>query len=114
MHDIGSREAAPATFKSFTDRFGELGRLWEETARAVDQVGPLDTKTRELIKLGIALGMFHETAARSHVRRATEAGASREELEQAVLLAATVAGFPRAVAGWRWLNEALADAEKGR
>ena len=112
QRDIGSRQHAPEPFRAFTERFGDLGRLWEEVARAVDRTGPLDTRTRELVKLGIALGNFHETAARSHIRRAVAAGASREEVEQAVLLSATTCGLPRAVAGWQWVREAL--DERGR
>ena len=104
---IGSRDAAPDTFKAFTDRHGEIAGLWERLAQAVDKAGPLDTKARELVKLGIAVGQFHETAARSHIRRATAAGASRAELEQVALLSATMCGLPRAVAGWQWIDEEL-------
>ena len=68
-------------------------------------------KTRELVKLGIAVGANHETAARSHIRRATAAGAGRDELKQVVLLAATMCGLPRTVAGWQWLDE---DSETSR
>ena len=111
MSDLGSREHAPATFKAFTELHSDLARLWEELARTVDHAGPLDTKTRELVKLGIAVGANHETAARSHIRRATAAGAGRDELKQVVLLAATMCGLPRTVAGWQWLDEELRDKQ---
>jgi alkylhydroperoxidase/carboxymuconolactone decarboxylase family protein YurZ len=90
QQSIGSRDAAPDTFKAFTDKYGEIAGLWENLAQAVDKTGPLDAKARELVKLGIAVGQFHETAARSHIRRATAAGAARAELEQVVLLSATM------------------------
>jgi 4-carboxymuconolactone decarboxylase len=108
---IGSRDAAPDTFKAFTDKHGEIAGLWEKLAQAVDRTGPLDAKARELVKLGIAVGQFHETAARSRIRRATAAGASRAELEQVVLLSATMCGLPRAVAGWQWIEAELRRTE---
>jgi alkylhydroperoxidase/carboxymuconolactone decarboxylase family protein YurZ len=39
------------------------------------------------------------------VRRATEAGASEAEIEQAIVLAMNTVGFPRTVAAWSWAHE---------
>ena len=50
----------------------------------MDGVGPLDAKAKALVKIGICVGAGLESALRSHVRRAGEAGASREEIEQAI------------------------------
>ena len=100
----GDRDAAPPTFKSFTDRYGRVADLWQALAQEIDRCGPLDTRLRELVKFGIAVGQFHETAGRSHIRRALAAGASRPELEQVALLSATMCGLPRAVAGWQWIE----------
>ena len=40
---------------------------------AVAEAGPLDAKTRELIKIGIAIGSAQEGATHSHVRKALDA-----------------------------------------
>jgi alkylhydroperoxidase/carboxymuconolactone decarboxylase family protein YurZ len=69
---------------------------------AAENAGPLDRRTCELIRMGIALGAGQETSFHSHVRRALEHGARREEIEQAIVLAMTTCGFSRAVAGWKW------------
>lgn len=103
----GAGREAPATFRAFIERFPELKEAHEAIGRATDGAGPLDAKTRHLVKMGIALGAGLESAFRSHVRRARENGASRAEIEQAVLLAMNTVGLPRTVMGWQWAGEQL-------
>ena len=95
----------PGTFKRFVAKYPALGKAHEEVARAAQAAGPLDKKTCELVKIGISLGAGLESALKSHIRRALEAGASREEVEQAILLAMNTVGFPRMVAAWSWAQE---------
>lgn len=100
-------ENLPGTYKAFVAKFPEIGKAHEAVAAAVESYGPLDRKTRELIKIGICVGASLESATRSHVRRALEAGASEAEIEQAVVLAVNTCGFPRTVAAWRWAREQI-------
>jgi len=95
----------PQTYLAFVSRFPKVAKAHEDTAKAVDALGALDAKTCALIKIGISLGAGLESAVRSHVRRAREAGASDVEIEQAILLAMTTCGFPRTVAAWKWAQE---------
>lgn len=92
----------PGTYKAFVGKFPEIRGAQGTIAQAVASYGPLDSKTRELIKIGIAVGAGLETSTRSHVRRALEQGASESEIEQAVLLAVTTCGFSRTVMAWQW------------
>ena len=107
-----SNDAAklPGTYQAFITRFPKLGDTHETIAEAVAEVGPLDEKTRELIKIGISLGAGLDSAVRSHVRKAMRAGATEAEIEQAILLGMNTVGFPRTVAGWSW---ARAQIERG-
>jgi alkylhydroperoxidase/carboxymuconolactone decarboxylase family protein YurZ len=73
----------------------------------VDKKGPLNRKTCELIKLGISIGAGLMSATQSHARRARQEGASLVEIEQAILLTMTTCGFPRTVAAWQWVRQAL-------
>lgn len=100
-----SGKRPPKTFLSFIERFPAIGKAHETTARAVDKAGPLGRKHCALIKIGISIGAGLESATRSHVRRAMEHGATRAEIEQAILLAMNTCGFPRTVAAWQWANE---------
>ena len=95
----------PPTFREFVARFPELGAAHESVARAVERAGPLDPKTLALVKIGISLGAGLESAVRSHVRRAIRHGATRQEVEQAILLGMNTVGFPRTVAAWSWAAE---------
>lgn len=107
MTDQTSRQPSepPATFRRFVAKFPALGAAHESVAKAVDAAGPLDRKTCELIKIGLSIGAGLETAVRSHVRRATEHGATEAEIEQAILLAMNTLGLPRTVAAWKWLHQ---------
>jgi 4-carboxymuconolactone decarboxylase len=92
----------PNTFRQFVSRFPEIVDCHENMAKAVDETGPLDAKTCALIKIGICTGAGMESALRSHVRRATQAGATEAEIEQAILQSMNTCGFPRTVAAWSW------------
>jgi len=92
----------PNTYKQFVGKYPDIAHCHEQMAKAVDQVGPLDAKTQSLIKIGVCVGAGLESALRSHVRRATQAGATQAEIEQAILQAMNTCGFPNTVAAWRW------------
>lgn len=95
----------PKTFRDFIARFPALGEAHQRVGREVESLGPLDAKGCALVKVGICLGAGLESALRSHVRRAAQAGATREEIEQAILLGMNTVGFPRTVAAWSWANQ---------
>ncbi len=97
----------PRTFKAFVEKFPAVAESHERMAQAVDAAGPLDHRICELIKIGIAMGAGLETATRSHVRRACEAGATQAEVEQAILLGMNTVGFPQTVAAWSWAQMQL-------
>lgn len=104
MNDADTPAPLPRTYSEFVERFPELARHHEAIGKEVDDLGPLDAKTRELIKMGIAIGAGLVTATQSHARRAREAGASDEEVGQSILLAMNTCGFPRTVAAWKWVH----------
>ncbi|MCC7204909.1 MAG: carboxymuconolactone decarboxylase family protein [Phycisphaeraceae bacterium] len=95
----------PGPFKAFIERYPLLGQAHESVAHAVEAAGPLDRKTLELVKIGVCLGAGLESALRSHVRRATRAGADIAEIEQAILLGMNTCGLPRTVAAWTWAHQ---------
>lgn len=105
----GKTAGPPKTYTAFTQRFPDLARGWE-AMRDAESRGPLDEKTRRLIKLGIALGGMKEGAVHSGVRKAVEAGASRPEIEQVVALAASTLGLPSTVAVYSWVLEQLGES----
>ncbi len=101
----GQNGGLPGVYKRFAVRFPKLVEAHEAVAKAVDGEGRLDARTSALIKIGICVGAGLESALRSHVRRATQAGVSAAEIEQCIVLAMNTCGFPRTVAAWSWACE---------
>jgi len=97
----------PKTFVRFTDRFPDLASAHSQVGSALDDAGPLDEKSRALVKLGICAGAGLQSALKSHVRRGIENGLTREEIEHAVVLGMNSVGFPATVAAWQWAQQAL-------
>lgn len=97
----------PSIYKEFQQQFPEIAKAYDELALKCHRWGPLDAKTRRLIKLGTAIGLSSEGAVRSHARRALEEGVTADEVRHAVLLALTTAGFPTMIAAMKWVDEVI-------
>jgi 4-carboxymuconolactone decarboxylase len=102
----------PDIYKEFQQQFPEVARAYDELAGKCHDWGPLDEKTRRLIKLGLAMGLNSEGAVRSHARRALEEGITADELRHVVLLAFTTAGFPTMIAAMKWVDEVIEKHKK--
>lgn len=103
----GDEPRLPHTYEAFIVRFPEIDEAHQTVARAIERAGPLDARTRELIRIGIAAGAGLETATKSHVRRALEAGATEAEIEQTILLLVNTCGFSRAAMAWQWARRQI-------
>ena len=100
-------EYLPKPYTDFIDRHPEVAKAYEALGKACHEAGPLDVKTRHLVKLGIATAAQSDGGVRSHARRALDAGATVDEVRHAVMLALTTTGFPRTVAGMQWVEEVV-------
>jgi alkylhydroperoxidase/carboxymuconolactone decarboxylase family protein YurZ len=96
----------PKTYKEFSSRFPKLSGAWDLIGQAGDD-GPLDEKTRRLIKLGIAIGAQREGAVHASVRKGLAQKVTAEEMEQVVALAAGTIGLPSAVAAYTWIRDII-------
>lgn len=101
----------PKRYRQFFEDFPEVGRAYEAYGQAVAAAGPLDEKTRCLVKLAISLSARMEGGAKSHAHKALQAGATPEELRHVAVLLAPTVGFPNMMAGLGWVDEVL---EQGR
>lgn len=97
----------PDIYQEFQRQFPEISGAYDELASKCHDWGPLNVKTRRLVKLGVAIGMNSEGAVRSHARRALKDGATADELRHIVLLAFTTAGFPTMIAAMKWVEEVI-------
>jgi len=105
--------ALPKTFKDFVRKHPDVWGAHERLTKACAEAGPLDRKTRELIKIGISVGARMETAAKRHAVMALENGATPDEIFQTVLMAMTTCGHPTATAGWQWVRDVM-EGPKGK
>lgn len=96
----------PRPYRQFKKDFPEAAEAYERLGNACRQ-GPLDARTRELVKLGIAMGAGLESGTHSHARRALDAGATPDEVRHAALLATTTLGFPAMMRAMSWVNDVL-------
>lgn len=79
----------------------------EALGDTVRSAGPLDKKTTQLIQLAAAAASQSEGSVHSHTKRALAEGATREEIEHAVLLLVSVMGFPKTAAALSWTYDVL-------
>ena len=98
----GGKEGIPQPYIDFKAEFPEIVERNEELGTYIhEQGGPLDEKTRWLIKLGISAAARLDTAAGTHARRARQAGATEEEIRHALLLVVPTCGFPTFMEAYR-------------
>ncbi len=97
----------PERFEKFQKDFPEIAKAYENLGMAVHKAGPLNDKTRALIKLAISTGAGMEGAVHSHTRKAIEAGCSNQEIKQTVMLALPTIGFPSTMAVMSWVEDIL-------
>jgi len=97
----------PEVYKGFKKHFPEISESYAKLAVSCNEGGPLNEKIREMVKLGIAIGLSSEGAVKSHTRRALAAGSTVEEVRHAALLSLTTAGFPATIAAMKWVDEVL-------
>ena len=95
----------PKPFEEFSADHPELIKLYQELGQACRGAGPLDAKSQELVKLGIAIGANSRGGVMSAARKALAAGATTDEITHAVILAMTTTGFPKMIAAQGWVSE---------
>lgn len=99
----------PRRFSAFLRDYPTVGEAYGSLGEATREAGPLDSKTAQLVKLGIAIGLRHEGAVHAHTRKALEAGCTDAEVRHAAVLATTTVGFPGMMAALSWVDDVLED-----
>ncbi len=97
----------PKIYENFTKNFPDVFKDFKQLGISCRDAGPLDPKSQDLIKLGIAIGANSRGAIMSNTRKALASGATPEEIMHTVLLSLTTTGFPNMIAALNWTNEVL-------
>src|SRR5947209_11563132 len=88
------RRLYPTVWKAFND----LGNRCH-------QAGPLDEKTRRLVKLALSIGAGLEGATHSAVRAARKSGITEDEVDHVAVLAISTLGLPAATRAMTWIGD---------
>ncbi len=82
-------------FSQFKEEFPGIHEKHEALGREVhEKGGPLDEKSRWLVKIAISGACNHKRALETHIRKAKSAGVAEAEIRHALLLLIPTAGFP--------------------
>ena len=102
--------ALPRSYEAFKRSYSQIWQAYDRLGRLSHKAGPLDEKTRELVKLALSVGARLEGAVHSHTARALETGATPREIRHVVLLGLTTLGFPSMMAALTWVEDVLKTA----
>jgi 4-carboxymuconolactone decarboxylase len=112
MPEEADMSQLPKPYRQFQQDHPDVYKAYENLGEVASDSGPLDLKTRELVKLGMAAANKSESAVQSHTHRALEAGATAAEIEHALMLGITTLGFPTMMASLAWARAAIATHTK--
>ena len=102
------KDKRPSSVQEFERQYPEVWKAFAAMGQACHESGgPLDERTRRLVKLGIAIASQHEGAVHSAARHAVESGVSKEELIHVAILAITTVGWPSAYAAMTWIRDVI-------
>ncbi len=84
---------AKNTMELFNEEAPEVAAAFNNLIMAVVKRPALDAKTKQLIYIAMKVAMGDDTAVNAHIPLARAAGASREEVIDAILMTVTVSGI---------------------
>ena len=103
----------PEAYKRFQKNFPQIAESYDNLGSACHEYGPLDEKTRLLVKLAVTIGAQSQEAVEGYARRLKLAGAEFDEVCHAVLLTLTTLGFPATVRGLAWVEHGYGKDSEG-
>jgi alkylhydroperoxidase/carboxymuconolactone decarboxylase family protein YurZ len=87
-------------------KYPQVWQAFMELGDSCHNAGPLDEKTRRLVKVALAIAAGLEGGTHSAVRNAKSAGITIEEMNHVAILSITTLGLPAAMRGLTWINDA--------
>ena len=111
---MATKHEIPKPFQDLGREYPKVMAAYDALGSAAHGAGPLDDKTRRLVKLAIAVGGRLEGAVRAQARIARDAGIEDAELDHVVLLAVTTVGLPSAVSARTWIRDEIGAKQGAR
>jgi len=104
----------PPFVKDLRKSYPEIWQAFNDFASQCHEAGPLDEKSRRLVKVALCLGAATEGGTHSAARNARAAGVTQQELDHIAILAITTLGFPAAMRALAWLTDGQTKAAARR
>ena len=105
MDRMTTESKMPQRPKDFRQTHPEIWKAFNDLATRCHEGGPLDEKSRRLVKVALCVGAATEGGTHSAVRNARAAGVTQEELDHIAVLAITTLGFPMAMRALAWVMD---------
>jgi 4-carboxymuconolactone decarboxylase len=99
------KQKMPKMYTGLRKRYETLVGAVENLGKAARASGPVDEKTSHLVQLAAAAAIRSEGSVHSHVRRAVEAGATKDEVYHTLILLTSTIGFPAVSAAISWADD---------
>lgn len=96
----------PPTLRKFIQRNPKIWESHEALGIACRKAGPLSDKEIEFIKMAITASQMLETAFKTHAKKASEAGATGEEMQHVIIQLLPIMGLGRTMMAAKWLEDA--------
>jgi len=103
----GDLRELPRTLRLFIKSYPRVWSAHEKLGIATIRAGPLSGKEVQLIKLAVTGSHMLETAFKTHVKKASSAGATRAEIEHAIIQLLPIIGMGRTMMAMKWCRESL-------
>ncbi|MDE2184603.1 MAG: carboxymuconolactone decarboxylase family protein [Alphaproteobacteria bacterium] len=97
----------PAGAGVLARRHPKVWASYAELGEQCGEAGPLDARTRRLVKIALAAGAALEGAMHSHVRRGIAEGLGVDEIRHIAVLSIPTLGLPAAVRATTWMDDIL-------
>jgi 4-carboxymuconolactone decarboxylase len=101
----------PRFYTHFMQKYPAIGKKYEELGEAIHENGPLSLRERALVKMAVSGSHLFHSAFKSHIRKALQAGITREEMEHLALLMLPTVGFPTTMAMLGMIDDQLGSQE---
>ena len=98
----------PEPVDAFEKNYPDVWEAFTQLGERCHEAGPLDAKTRRLVKLALTIGAGLEGATHSAVRNALASGITMHEMKHVAVLAVTTLGFPATMRALTWIDDHVA------
>jgi alkylhydroperoxidase/carboxymuconolactone decarboxylase family protein YurZ len=95
----------PEPVETFKNGYPKVWEAFAQLGECCHEAGPLDAKTRRLVKLALTIGAGLEGAAHSAARNALASGITVHEMKHVAVLAVTTLGLPATMRALTWIDD---------